>query len=353
MNGNYGVTLNATTQRLADIAAAIPDTCYDNPAQRGLIIFERDVAIYFAALALLAATDSIAVSLLGWLLAGNAISALFVIGHDAAHGALFRSRRLNYIVGQIAMLPSLHAFSVWAYGHNRVHHAFACCQGLDFVWHPVSPQEYKSLSALGKFRHKLEWSAIGSGFYYARVIWFDRIIQSPAPARGKAEFRRDRIAVAAYLTIFLLAAATLGWAQQPTLASSAWSVFELFVVPWAIWNTIIGWTVYIHHIHPEIAWMTRRNWTKLKGHVEGTTNYTMPWWINLMWHNIFDHTAHHLDPRIPFYNLPSATKALRQEHGALVALRKYRVRDYVAITKRCKLFDFDNGMWVDYQGRPG
>src|SRR5690606_27810062 len=116
------------------------------PSSRGMLLFSRDALTYAIALVLLAATGSPLWTAVGWFIAANAISAMFVVGHDAAHGALFRSRRLNYWVGQLAMLPSLHAFSVWAYGHNRIHHAFACCQGLDFVWQPVTPSQYREFS---------------------------------------------------------------------------------------------------------------------------------------------------------------------------------------------------------------
>lgn len=340
------------SQRLADFNRSIPTECYDNPTSRGLLLLSRDALIYAIAIALLAVTSSPLWTVMGWLIAANAISAMFVIGHDAAHGALFRSRRLNYWVGQLAMLPSLHAFSVWAYGHNRIHHAFACCQGLDFVWQPVTPSQFREFSPLRKLRHRLEWSIVGSGFYYVRAMWFGKIVRGESPEKLRADFRRDRLIVAAFAVVFAALCALAGWVPTGSTGAATWSLIKLAVVPWLLWNMAIGWTVYVHHIHPDIAWSTRRDWTKVKGHVEGTTNYRMPWWINLFWHNIFDHTAHHLDPRIPFYNLPAATAALSAEHGTLVAQKPYRLRDYLDVNRRCKLFDYERGQWVDYRGRP-
>ena len=310
-----------------------------------------DAALYGAALWLLAATSSPVGTILGWVLAANAISALFVVGHDAAHESLFKSRHLNRLAGQLAMLPSLHAQSVWAYGHNKIHHAFACCQGLDFVWHPVSPQEYRAYSALGRLRHRIEWSAIGSGFYYARTMWMGKIVQGTPPGPLRWEFARDRAIVFAYAIAFALCCAYLGWREHSTIGGAVWGFVELFAVPWMLWNVMIGWAVYVHHIHPSIAWRRRREWSKLSNQLEGATTYKVPRWINVIWHNIFEHTAHHLDPRIPFYHLPAASAALERRYGDLFEPKPYRLRDYVEATRRCKLFDFERGEWLDYRGR--
>ena len=74
------------------------------------------------------------------------VSGLFIIGHDAAHEALFKSRRLNSIVGHVAMLPSWHVYEAWVLGHNRVHHGHTVREGMDFVWHPVTPEQYAAMS---------------------------------------------------------------------------------------------------------------------------------------------------------------------------------------------------------------
>ncbi len=101
-----------------------------------------------------------------WLLAGISVAGLFVIGHDAAHDALFDSKRLNGVIARLSMLPSLHAVEVWVFGHNRVHHGHTLKQGLDFVWHPLTVEQYEQLGRLAKLRHKLEWGPFGAGAYY-------------------------------------------------------------------------------------------------------------------------------------------------------------------------------------------
>ena len=121
---------------LKPVLDVIPDDCYERSTVRGLGLVARDLIIYGLAVAGLAMTDNPLLLVPLWFLAGLAVSGLFVIGHDAAHGALFDSDRLNGFIGRLTMLPSLHATEVWIFGHNRVHHGHTLRQGMDFVWHP-------------------------------------------------------------------------------------------------------------------------------------------------------------------------------------------------------------------------
>jgi fatty acid desaturase len=182
----------------------------------------RDWAIYLAAATVLLWSGSPLLWVPAWVVAAAAISGLFVIGHDAAHGALFRSVRLNYWVAQLAMLPSLHAFDVWAYGHNRIHHPFAACQGMDFVWHPTTAGQYRRLSRFGKVLHRLEWSMFGAGLYYARAMWWGRIINAVPPPRLQRAFRRDRYLISAYALTISLAVGGAGYALNGHLLGAVW-----------------------------------------------------------------------------------------------------------------------------------
>jgi omega-6 fatty acid desaturase (delta-12 desaturase) len=332
---------------LKGAAAVLPAECRDKPTWRGLTAICGDLTLYVVMISLLALSDSLLVLIPAWLIAASAISGLFVLGHDAAHGALFRNPRLNSVLGQLVMLPGLHAFSVWAYGHNRIHHAFATCEGIDFVWHPVTARQYARLTPLGKLLHRIEWSALGSGLYYVRAIWWEKIVCGVPPARLRAAFRRDRAIVAAYLVVvaaglFCVGARAGGW------PGAVWMWMKVFGVPWALWNCAIGWAVYIHHIAPDVRWRPRRHWNAFGGQIEGATIYHVPRWVNIFWHNIFLHVPHHIDPTIPFYHLPRAAAALRLRYSDALRERRYRLRDYVRTTRQCKLYDFERGIWLTY-----
>jgi omega-6 fatty acid desaturase (delta-12 desaturase) len=331
---------------LKTVVAALPPDCYDSPTWKGLAYFARDLAIYAGTVAALVPTDNVLLLPFLWVLGGLAIGGLFVLGHDAAHGALFRSKRLCRVIGRIALLPSLHAYEVWVLGHNRVHHGHTGCRGIDFVWHPLTPAQYRALPPAARLLHRLEWSPWGAGLYYLRVLWWQRMMRIVPPPRLRRVFRRDRMLVWSFLGVMsgmlLLAGGTPG--------TGLWLWIKVFLVPWLVWNWLIGVTVHVHHIAPEIAWHPRERWNRLPGQVDGTSSYRIPRALNLFWHNIFLHVPHHVDPRIPFYRLPRAAEALTHILDAAEPVRALRLRDYARATRRCKLYDFERSVWLDYAG---
>lgn len=73
----------------------LPDSVYDNPTWRGMSYFARDIAMYVALLVALVLVSNVFAVLALEVGMGLVVSALFVVGHDAAHGALFSSKRMN------------------------------------------------------------------------------------------------------------------------------------------------------------------------------------------------------------------------------------------------------------------
>jgi len=344
--------LESEERTLSAVISRIPRECYENPTWKGLAYVARDAFVYAAVTAALLSTDSPLLLVPLWILAGLAISGLFVLGHDAAHGSLFKSRRLAYLVGQACMLPSLHLYEMWCYGHNRVHHGHTTREVMDYVWHPVTPAEYATYSATQRLLHRMKWSWLGGGIYYLWDIWWRRMILFTPPEKIQPQVRRDRWVVGSFFALVTAVLLGAGYASGGTVGSALWTFTKVFGIPFLLWNYSIGIAVYVHHIAPDITWHERRSWTKFAGQMEGTTVLHIPGWLNFFYHNIFLHVAHHVDMRIPFYGLPAATEALRKHYGSVVRERVYRLRDYLWTTRTCKLFDFERGVWCDYAGRP-
>ena len=343
----------AEAATLADAVRVIPEECYRNPTWKGVAWLARDLVIYAAVVAALVWAESLLLLVPLWILAGLSISALFILGHDAAHGALFTSKRLDYVLGQLDMLPSLHLFEAWVFGHNRIHHGHTTREQMDYVWHPLTPQQYQALSPTAKLVHRLEWSCVGAGIYYLHQIWWDKMIWNFQPtAKATSQVKRDRIIVGSYAALASLALVAGGFAAYGTLSGALWMWVKVFGVPFIAWNYSIGFAVYVHHICPDIPWHKRRDWTKFKGQVEGTTVIYMPVWLNTFYHNIFLHVPHHVNMRIPFYGLPAATQALKDAFGDTIVERGYGLHDYLETTKNCKLFDFERGLWLRYGELP-
>ena len=328
---------------------AIPASCYERPTWRGLAYFARDLAVYGLVLWGLASTSAWYFVVPLWILSGFTVAGLFIVGHDAAHGALFRQSWLNGLVGRIAMLPSLHVFESWVVGHNRVHHGHTVKQQLDFVWHPVTPEEYAAMSWLRRARHRLEWSFIGPGAYYLRDVWWTKMVRFDPPPRFADRIRKDNLLVRGFALAATVGLIAIGAAGDGSLLAGVWLWIKLLVVPFLAFSTVIGWAVHVHHIDRDIRWWHRHEWDKHKGQVEGTTVLHAPAWLDLFVHWIFEHSPHHVDTRIPMYHLPEAAQALIAEFPDEIIERDLRFRDYLANTRACKLYDFDEGRWLTYR----
>jgi len=332
---------------LLPVLRAIPAHCYERSTAKGIAYVARAIVVYVAALTVLALTNTWWLVAPAWLVAGFAVAGLFVLGHDAAHGALFDSKRLNRSVARVLMLPSLHVVEAWVLGHNRIHHGHTLRQGMDFVWHPLTVEQYRALPRWKRLRHRAEWSWFGSGLYYGREVWWNKMMRFTPPARYRDAIRRDSRFVYTVAGLVTVATAAMGWFIGGPLGS-VWLVVKLFVVPFLLFIWLIGFTVHVHHIAPDLRWWPRRTWTSFRGQVEGTTVLAIPRAFNFFFHNIFVHVPHHVDVRIPFYALPEAAAAIKSEFPDSVHYDKLRLRTYVASTRACKLYDFDEQRWLTY-----
>ena len=102
---------------------------------------------------------------------------LFMIGHDAAHGSFSTSRKNNVVMGRLALLPSLHVFSLWR-DHHNVHHKYTNLKSHDFVWTPLSVAEYRCLPWHRRLLHRIFHNRFGTGLglHYAIEIWIPRML---------------------------------------------------------------------------------------------------------------------------------------------------------------------------------
>lgn len=330
------------------VRAVIPPVCYERPTGRAMFALAQATILYAASIAGLALTHTWWVTLLLWPLAGLAVSGLFVLGHDASHGALLSGRRANLLVARVCMLPSAHLESAWDLGHNRIHHGYTTREGFDFVWHPTTVEQYRAMGRLARVQHRLEWSFLGSGVYFIRTVWWNKMLRFRTTEKRQRAVAADKVVVGTVLAGAASACAVWG-GFHGGLVDAIWMPVKLLVVPFLLFAQIIGFTVYVHHVSPEIRWWRRREWSQFKGQMESTTILRIPRLVNRLWlHNIFVHVPHHVDVRIPFHQLPAAARAIAEAFPDAVRSSRLSIRSYLRATRTCKLYDFEHGKWLSY-----
>ena len=336
------------THSLNDVRAIIPERCYQRSTGRAAGAVAQAWLLYALPLAGLVLVHQWWLVVPLWLFAGLGIAGLFVIGHDASHGALLDSVKGNRVVAQVCMGPSAHVEAAWDLGHNRIHHGYTTRQGFDFVWHPVTPDEYRAMSRFRRLQHRVEWSCVGSGAYFLRTVWWQKMWRFNAPGKRRDAIIRDKITLGSAM-LLCTAGAVVAGALTGGLVEAIWLPIKLFVVPFLLFGQIIGWTVYVHHVAPDIKWWTRREWTQFHGQMDSTTILRVNPVVNKLWfHNIFVHVPHHVDARIPFHQLPAAAEAIAAAYPDTVRSGRLSFGDYLRATRACKLYDFEASTWHTY-----
>ena len=285
-------------------------------------------------------------------LAGLAIGMLFVVGHDACHGSYTKHGWLNKIIGRIAFLPSLHAFSLWNLGHNQIHHRFTNLRAEDYVWRPFSKEEFDRLPQFRQGLERFYRSILGFGLYYAVEIWWKKLVfpNSREVPEKKAVYLLDSLLVTGFACLQVAFAVWLGLkVGLEWYASVAYGC----VLPFAVWNWLSGFFIFQHHTHPSVAWFDEvDDWRYLESQIEGTTHIRFPRGFALVLHNIMEHTAHHALPNIPLYNLRKAQLALEESFSGRVKVVNWTMRGFFNTVRNCKLYDYGLHVWTDFDGMP-
>jgi len=151
---------------------------------------------------------------------------------------------------------------------------------------------------------------------------------------------------------FLGATALATWAgivRTHSVWGTIWMDLRLVVLPFIAFSWVIGWAVHVHHVAPDIRWWKKNEWTKFKAQMEGTTVLRLPKGFNFFFHWIMVHVPHHVDMRVPMYNLEAAAEAIETAFPGTVIDKKYRFGDFIRSTRQCKIYDFDAGVWMTYR----
>jgi acyl-lipid omega-6 desaturase (Delta-12 desaturase) len=309
-----------------------------------------DLVLFGAGSAVALLAGDLSIKLLGTLVVAAAIVRLFLIGHDACHGSFFRSPRLNAICGRVAFLPSMTAYSLWEIGHNTAHHGFNNLKGRDQVWAPYSKTEFDALPQHRRSLERLYRGGLGWGAYYLIEMWWKKLYFASRREIGseRAKYTHDSLLVTAGAVLWIGAVALVARStDQSTLLLVALGV----VLPFLLWNGVMGFVVYLHHTSPRIAWFQdRHEWQRHRAYLSSTARVTLPLRLDRLMHGIMEHNAHHVNPRVSMFALREAQRLLRDRFPDLC---DYRLdwRAYVDGVRSCKLYDYVNHAWLDFDGR--
>ncbi len=319
----------------------------------GVFLFALDMGTYAIAVAGVLFLPDLWMKVLASVLAGTKISNLATLAHDAAHGSLTRSARLNKLIAMLSFMPGLFSYRLWLYDHHQLHHPKTNGAHRD-SFTPYSLEEFR---ALPKWRQRAERlyrspTLLGLGIYYIVERWWQVKFfpRSYMPKRIHASSWRHFAFLMVYLTAFL---ALLAAAPLYSGTGTVTALLLGFVLPFFVWMTLISFTLYVQHTHPRIPWFRGRVDRNVVAPQEAlTTQLTFPRALSWFMHHVYDHAVHHVNPGIPCYELPEAQARLNTMVGDRAVTERFSFPWLFDVMSRCKLYDFERHCWTDFEGRP-
>jgi acyl-lipid omega-6 desaturase (Delta-12 desaturase) len=335
--------------------AGLPSELRHTTTRHGAWLFLRSASIYilvFLGAFLLPA---------GWmrgaclLITPMVITALFVIGHDAAHHTLTRRRGLNWIIGRLCMLPAYHPYTSWCHAHNGLHHAGTCLKGMHPDFAPLSKSEFDCLPAWRQRLERIYRAPLGVGLCYV-LDFYRHFLLFPSGRNQSAHrtaFQMDRLLVLGFFGLQFLTGYALT-AYTPNLQLPHWLYAAGAVaLPWGIWIYFMGVFSFVQHTHPRTVWYDdKAEWEFYCVQLSSSTHMVLPWPLGAILHNTMDHAAHHIDPAIPLHQLPASQKLLEQQAPDYSLVQRLTWREYFRICRVCKLYDYRRHCWLNFEGMP-
>jgi omega-6 fatty acid desaturase (delta-12 desaturase) len=228
--------------------------------------------------------------------AGGFLLRTYILFHDCTHGSFLPSKHANLWVGRALALIVWSPFSAWRHNH-AVHHATSGDldrRGVGDVptW---TVAEYNAASRAKRagywlFRHPLVMFVLGP--IWAMVIGPRLVTRSQRP-----RIRRSVLWTNAGLVVVVGAfCALIGWRDfllvwaPPALLAGAAGVF-LF---------------YVQHQFEDAYWENAETWSYADAALRGSSYLQLPKTLQFFTGNIGLHHVHHLNTRIPNYELERA-----------------------------------------------
>ena len=309
---------------------------YERPdTRRGITQIATSVLPYLA----LSALSYLTLGTSAWLtaalavLAGGFLVRTFVVFHDCCHSSLLPSRQANARVGTVLGLFVLTPFVRWRHEH-AVHHASSGDldrRGVGDVY-TLTVSEYhakpwRARLAYRTFRNPL--IMFGLGPIFAMIIGPRIVGKDARPRMRRSVLATDAVLAVAFGLVFWL----LGWRF----------VVEVWTPAAMIAGSAGIWLFYVQHQFEDAYWQNGEDWDYADAALKGSTYLKLPKVLQFFSANIGLHHVHHLDWKIPNYNLQRA----HDSHPAFATVPTIGVADGVRAV-RFKLIDERSGKLVTF-----
>lgn len=334
----------------SSVYAHMPATRHHRSASVGIGLFLLSATLYFSFTLLAVTAPFWWLQGAAGLAAGFQIGLLFVIGHDACHESLTPSRLINRLIATLCFLPAWHPYSTWRYTHNGLHHGWTNVRGKEIVYTPFSKDQYDRLPAWRQRAERWFRSPVGvATFYFFTVFLWHEILPSRArgpKGRGWQAFQWERLLVICFGMVLFLGSYVYAERME---RMPWWSLTCAVLIPALCYFSLFSVVTFLHHTHPRAPWFDLEAYEYFDI-LRATVHVEFPRPIEIILHEILQHTAHHADTRIPLYRLNTSQLALESAFPRDIIHEPWSWSSYLRTMQTCRLFDYEKHCWLDWDG---
>ena len=257
----------------------------------------------------------------------------FIVFHDCGHGSFLPSKRANRLVGIVTGLLVFNPYFAWNHEHAG-HHASSGDldrRGVGDIdtW---TVAEYRSRPFLGRLGYRLIRSPVV--MLTLGPLWALALEPRKLPFRARRRVLRSHL-----FTNFALIGIV-----GTLVVILGWQAFLEIQLPLVVLGGGAGiWLFYVQHQFEGAYWTRNQEWSYVDAALKGSSYLKLPKLLQFFSGNIGLHHVHHLNPRIPNYNLQRAHDDNPFLHEAPIITLWQGIR-----TMNLKLIDEDNGRLVSF-----
>ena len=227
------------------------------------------------------------------ILAAGFLVRLFIIFHDCGHGSYFKSQKTNRMVGMFFGILAFTPYDKWHNQHSRHHGTVGNLdkRGVGDIW-TMTKEEYQACTKWERlkyrvYRNPVVMFGIGSLFVFLIV---NRLIQKGMTGKEKTNIW---ITNAALLIVIVVMSLAIGFVP--------YLIIQLSILYIAAISGL--WLFYLQHQYENVTWFRNKDWNYRTVAIEGSSFVKFPKLLQWFSGNIGFHHIHHLNARIPNYNL--------------------------------------------------
>lgn len=225
---------------------------------------------------------------------------IFIIQHDCGHQSFLHSKKWNNVIGFISSFCSTIPYKYWSKTHNahHTHNGQLEHRGLGDIYY-LTTDEYAKLTWYGKLGYRIFRNPFFQ-FILAPTVYL--VISLRYPFIRLKGWKRIRWSYFMNNVAILLFYGVL-------IYFFGWKKILLVHIPIVfIFGIIAFWFFYVQHQHEDNYKEHKEKWDHLLASIKGSTYYKLPKLFQWLSGNIGFHHIHHLNPRIPNYNLEACAK---------------------------------------------